>query len=488
MSVDVREFDVVVVGHGIAGMSAAVSAMESGAKVAVLERAPFEEYGGNTRYTEAFLRLKNENELFDDFESLLAEVGSANPDPVLVHATTQPYEQWPGIVRSNDVTDADLIQTFASSVVPTIDWLKTFGVNFIPAYLAHVTCREDPPLLAPSGGGIALIEALHAACEKGDVEIFYETTARRLIQDDSDAVVGVRAVGRRNKRIDVMGRAVVLACGGFEGNREMLQRYMGASAINTRPVARGGNYNKGEGIRMALDIGAAPAGDYGGYHANPVDPRSGQPEAKVLIFPFGVLVNKKGQRFTDEGPGADHRIYDGVCHEIQDQPQGKAFLIMDDRINDIEEYARSIFTDQPPVEAQSFDEIAEQFDLPVDSLKKTMADYNAACRDGSFEPTHEDGLATDGVVPPKSNWARPVDRPPFLCYPLISAPILTFGGVKVNTKAQVVNTDGEVIPGLYAAGEVIGLYYRQYAAATSVLRGMVFGRIAGQDAAQVQAP
>ena len=361
-------------------------------------------------------------------------------------------------------------------------------MKFIPAYLAHVTCREDPPLLAPSGGGLALIEALHAACEKGDVEIFYETTARDLIQDDADAVVGVRTVGRRNKRIDFRGRAVILASGGYEGSPEMLQRYMGASAINTRPVARGGHYNKGEGIRMALDIGAAPAGDFGGYHANPVDPRSGRPEAKVLIFPFGVLVNNDGQRFTDEGPGADHRIYDGVCHQIQNQPQGKAFLIMDDRINDIEEYTRSIFTDQPPVEAQSFDEIAEKFGLPAGSLKKSMADYNAACRDGSFQPTREDGLATEGVDPPKSNWARPVDRPPFLCYPLISAPIFTLGGVKVNTKAQVVNADGEVIPGLYGAGEVIGLYYRQYAAATSVLRGMVFGRIAGTDAAQLQVP
>lgn len=488
MTVDVREFDVVVVGHGIAGMSAAVSAMESGAKVAVLERAPFEEYGGNTRYTEAFLRLKNESELFDDFESLLAETGSANPDPVLVHTTTGVYENWPGIVRAMNFTDAELIQTFASSVVPTIDWLKTFGVKFIPAYLAHVTCREDPPLLAPSGGGLALIEALHAACERGNAEIFYETTARNLIQDDADAVIGIRAVGCHNKRIDFMGRAIVLACGGFEGNPEMLQRYMGASAVNTRPVARGGYYNKGEGIQMALDIGAAPAGDYGGYHANPIDPRSGRPEAKVLIFPFGVLVNKKGQRFTDEGPGADHRIYDGVCHEIQDQPEGQAFLILDDRINDIDQYTRSIFTDQPPVEAQSFDEIAEKFGLPANSLKMAMAEYNASCRDGKFEPTHEDGLATEGVTPSKSNWARPVDQPPFICYPLISAPILTFGGVKVNTKAQVVNTDGEIIPGLYAAGEVVGLYYRQYAAATSVLRGMVFGRIAGNDAARIQAP
>jgi len=487
MSPQTQKFDVVVVGHGVAGMSAAVSAMQQGASVAVLERAPEEEAGGCTRYTEAFLRLKNEEALFDDFEAQLAETGSANADPVLVHETTQPPGQWPAIVRAMSLTDPDFISTFARETVPTIRWLKSFGVKFVPAYLAHITCREDPPLLAPSGGGYALIQALWDAARKGGVRFFYETTAQRLIQDETGAVVGVQAVGRGHRRIDFRGRSVVLASGGFEGSTEMLHRYLGPSAVNIRPVARGGYYNRGEGIRMALDIGAAPAGDFGAYHANPVDPRSGRPEAKVLIFPFGILVNKTGRRFTNESVGANHRIYDAICHRIQEQPDGLAFVIVDSRINEIPEYTRAIFTDKMPVQAATLRELADQLGLPAASLEETVRSYNAACRPGEFTFTREDGLATVGLEPPKSNWARPIDASPFLAYPLISAAIITLGGLKTNSSAEVLNADGDAIPGLYAAGALVGIYYRYYVAATSVLRGMTFGRIAGVAAARSSA-
>ncbi len=483
MSLKTHNFDVVVVGHGIAGMAAAVSAMQQGAKVAVLERAPAEEAGGCTRYTEAFLRLKNENELSDDFETLLAEVGSANPDPVLVHETSRPSDQWPAIVRTMGLTDPEFIATFARETIPTIHWLKTFGIRFIPAYLAHITCREDPPLVAPSGGGLALIEALGAAARNGGVKFFYDTTARSLSQDETGAVVGVQAVGRQNRRVDFRGRAVILASGGFEGSLEMLQRYIGAGAVNIRPVARGGYYNRGEGIRMALDIGAAPSGDFGSYHANPVDLRSGRPEAKVLIFPFGILVNRLGKRFADEATGADHRIYDGMCHHIQRQLNGTAFAILDKKINDIPEYTRAVFTEKPPVQAESIAELAQKLALPTNALEETVRAFNAACRPGKYIFTREDGLATSGLEPPKSNWARKIDTPPFIAYPLISAAIITLGGIKTNSHAQVLNADGESIPGLFAAGALMGIYYRQYAAATSVLRGAVFGRIAGARAA-----
>ena len=488
MGAEDLQFDVVVIGHGIAGMSAAVSAMQNGAKVAVLERAPIEERGGNTRYTEAFLRLKNEDELLDDFVDLLTEVSAANPDPELVHATADPYDQRPAIVRSMPATDPDVIHTFAESTIPTIQWLKTFGLTFIPNIRPHITHREDPALTSPSGGGLAMVEALTKSAEEGGVQFFYETAARRLIQDESDAVVGVRAVGRRNKRIDFMGRGVVLACGGFEGNPEMLHRYMGTSILNARPMARSGHYNKGEGVRMALDIGAAPAGDYGGYHANPIDPRSSVPEARILLFPYGVLVNKHGLRFTDEGFTDQYRIYDGTAHAVEKAPDGIAYSILDDKINDIEDHMKDINSDQPPIMADTLDEMAEKLGLPADDFKQTVADFNAACRPGPFKPERADGLATEGVEPPKSNWARPVDKPPFTCWPIMSGMIYTYGGLKVTPKAEVVNQDGEVIPGLYAAGETIGLYYRYSAGATSVLRGAVFGRIAGADAAQLQAP
>jgi tricarballylate dehydrogenase len=235
---------------------------------------------------------------------------------------------------------------------------------------------------------------------------------------------------------------------------------------------------------MALEVGAAPAGDFGAYHANPVDPRSGRPEAKVLIFPFGILVNKLAKRFADEAVGADHRIYDGMCHRIQNEPSGIAFAILDAKINDIPEYTRAVFTDKAPVQAQSIGELARKLGLPIAAFEETIRLYNAACRPGKFIATREDGLATVDLAIPKSNWARPIDSPPFIAYPLISATIITLGGIKTNAGAQVLNADGELIPGLYAAGAVTGIYYRQYVAATSVLRGMTFGRIAGAAAAR----
>ncbi|MDO8631294.1 MAG: FAD-dependent oxidoreductase, partial [Phycisphaerales bacterium] len=229
---ETHAFDLVVVGHGIAGLAAAVSAMQQGAKVAVLERAPADESGGCTRYTEAYLRLKSEDELSDDFESVMADAGSANPDPDLVHSMTRPPNEWPGILRTMSVTDPEFIATFARETIPTIKWLKTFGIRFIPGRLPHITAREHPSLVMPSGGGHAMLEALVNAGRNGGVKFFYETTARRLIQDETDAVVGVQAVGRQNRRVAFSAGAVVLASGGFEGNPEMLRRYVGLGSIN----------------------------------------------------------------------------------------------------------------------------------------------------------------------------------------------------------------------------------------------------------------
>ena len=479
---ETHAFDMVVVGHGIAGLSAAVSAMQQGAEVAVLERAPTDESGGCTRYTEAYLRLKSEDELSDDFESVLADTGSANPDPDLVHSMTRPPNEWPGILRTMSVTDPEFIATFARETIPTIKWLKTFGIRFIPGRLPHITAREHPSLVVPSGGGHAMLEALVNAGRNGGVKFFYETAARRLIQDDAGAVVGVQAVGRGNRRVDFRAATVVLASGGFEGSPEMLQRYIGAGAINIRPVARGCYYNQGDGIRMALDIGAAPGGDYGCYHAVPVDARSGRTEAKVLIFPFGIMVNRLGKRFADEGVGTDYRTFDAMCHRIQAQPNGTGYAILDAKINDIPEYTKAVLSDQPPIQADSLAEMAGKLGVPAAALEETVRTFNAACRPGRFIETRADGLATVGIEPQKSNWARPIDVSPYIAYPLIPAGIITMGGIKTNAKAQVLNAEGDLIPGLYAAGALMGIFYRHYPAATSVLRGAVFGRIAGAQA------
>jgi len=474
------QFDLVVVGTGMAGLSAALSAAERGAQVAVIDRAPVEERGGNTRYTEAYLRMKSDSEISVDFEEHLVENAGGYLDPTLVAATSAARENWPSVVKAMSFADPELVSAFASNVVPTIQWLKSFGIRFDSLPTAHLT--RNMPRTMPTGGGLAMIEALGARAEKHDISFFYETTAIDLLQADDGAIVGVLAVGKRNKKVAIRGRGVVLACGGFEGNPEMLTRYLGPRALHLRPFARGGHYNKGEGIEMALRVGAAPCGEYGNYHASPMDPRSGRPAPSVYIFPYGILVNQHGKRFLDEAPGTVDETYEAITRQILDQPSGIAYAVLDSQYTEIPNYRRSLRTDQPAISAQSLRALAPLIGVPAEALENTVLEFNRACRPGRFSPFELDGLSTADLRPAKSNFARAIDKPPFHAYPIISSNVFTFGGLKVNSEARVLNRDGEEIPGLYAAGEVVGIYYKSYTGATSVLKAAVFGRLAGLDA------
>ena len=225
--------------------------------------------------------MKSETEVSDDFEDHFANNAGHHLDPELVGETTRAQRDWPAIVKTLGFTDPDLVATFAQAAGPTIAWLKTFGVRFgfLPTYFI-TSCQ---PRMAPIGGGLALIEALAAFAENKGAQFFYQTTACSLVQDEDGVVVGVRAVGPGNRALELRARSVVLGSGGYQGNAEMLTHYIGARARYIRPVARGGYYDKGEGIRMALAIGAAPCGDFGRFHAEPLDPRSGAPEPIVLV-------------------------------------------------------------------------------------------------------------------------------------------------------------------------------------------------------------
>ncbi len=473
--------EVIVVGSGIAGLAAAVSALEAGAIVTVLERAPLEERGGQTRYTEAYLRMKTETEVTDDFEDMFAANAGGYLDPVLVHEASAARDQWPALLRSLDFADPELVSAFAAGAGAAVPWLKTFGVRF--DFLPTQFLTRCQPRLLPIGGGRALVEALAAEAEKRGAAFVYSTAATALILDEAGAVAGVRAVGPGARPLEFRARAVVLGCGGFEGNPEMQARYMGPRAINLRPICRGGHYNKGEGIRMALAIGAAPAGDYGSYHAEPIDPRSGVAEPSVFIFPYGVLVNQQGRRFVDEAPATIDACYERITREIYSQTNGIAYAVLDARHTRIPNYKLALRTDQPPIVGSTIDELAGKLGIPSAHLESTIAEYNRACGNAEFTPLELDRHSTQGLSPPKSNWAHPLDEPPFHAYPIISANVLTFGGLKVDSNARVLNQQGDPIPGLYAAGEVVGLYYRNYTGATSVLKGAVFGRLAGKHAA-----
>ena len=478
-----EEWDLVVVGHGIAGLSAAVSAAEAGGRVVILERAPFGDHGGNTRWTDALMRLKSEDAVADDFEDHFAKNAGHHLDPLVTADLARDFDDQPRILRTLGITDPDVIAEFAEAVPSTIAWLKGHGVvfDFQPTYF-NTTCT---PRMGPTGGGLALVEALTAAANNLGIEIRYETAAHQLKRTGTGGGE-VTAIGPNATTETFRGRSIMLACGGFEGNPEMLAQYLGPTAKYLRPVARGGYYNKGEGIRMGLDLGAATAGDFSAIHAEPLDPRSGREEPIVLVFNYGMLVNREGRRFVDEAPATVDATYEGITRIIQTQPGGIAWAIFDSRIEDVPNWRVSVRSDQPPIQAASLDELAEICGIDAEGLAEEATAFNAACPDSAaFKPLELDGLRASPVGQPrKSNWSRPIAQPPFFAFPIITGNCFTFGGLRCDARARVMNIQGDPIPGLYAAGETMGLYHGTYTGATSVLRGAIFGRIGGRDAVQ----
>ena len=474
-----NESDVIVVGCGIAALSAAVSAAQEGASVRVLERSSKSERGGNSRYTGGNVRLKSPTEVTDDFVELLVRSSATFVHHELNAATLQPYEEWPPMLRAYAFADPELVSAFADGAPEAIAWMTSCGVRFA----STSNPASGVPCLETIGGGHQAVETLALNAEKLGVMMHYETAGRSLILDENENVAGVRAWSKdAGGPVNFSAKSVILACGGFQGNLEMSTKYLGADAYRLRPVCRGGMYNKGEGIEMALKAGAAPAGQYDAFHAMICDPRSVGTES-VKPWNYGILVNVKGERFIDEGSDARARISDKVGHAILKQPDGKAFFIYDAKVEDVGNFQRQIGSEVPPIKAASIEGLAVALGIKPQALKATIEEFNAAVQDGSFKPVVPDGKRTRGITPPKSNWARTIDGPEFMAYPLVCTNVFTFGGVRVSPKAQVVNTEGYVIPGLYAAGEVIGFYYDTYVTSTSYLRGIVFGRIAGRHAA-----
>jgi tricarballylate dehydrogenase len=482
MTTQANPSDVIVVGCGAAGLSAAVAAQQGGARVVVLERAPQDERGGNTRYTGSWLRMKSVDEVSDDFIEHFAVNAGGYLDPSLVHEAAKDRANWPPNLRAMSFADPEVVATFAEEAPKTLRWLQGFGVRFEKLEVPFLTSVQ--PRMAPHGGGFALVEALATEFEKNGGVIHYNTAAQSLIQNDDGAVVGVRATGPRNKPLEYRARAVILGCGGFEGNAEMMTRYIGPRSLYFRSMSKGCHYNKGEGIAMALAIGAAPCGDYGSWHASPLDPRSDRAGPSIYIYPQGILVNQNGQRFVDEGPGPTDETYEGVTREINAQPGGIAYAVLDTTLARVKHPESVVRSEVPPVQANTLAGLAQQLKMPAEALEATVAAYNKSCQPGNYNEADMDGLSTKGIAPRKSNWARPIVKPPYIAYPIVSSMVLTFGGLRVTPQAQVVNQQGDVIPGLYAAGETMGLYYRSYTGATSVLKGLVFGRLAGIDAAE----
>jgi tricarballylate dehydrogenase len=337
------------------------------------------------------------------------------------------------------------------------------------------------------GGGRGLVDMLLAAAERKGIRILYETPGLALLHDDA-GVHGVR-VRHQGRTQDLRASAVVLACGGFEANAEMRARYLGRNWDLAK--VRGTRFNTGQGIRMALEIGAMPYGHWTGAHA--VGWELNAPAYGDLAvgdafqkhsYPFGIMVNARGERFVDEGADFRNYTYAKYGHEILAQPGMFAWQIFDGKVLHLlrDEYRIRQVT---KVRAETLDELARQLE-GVDAARflETVAAYNRAVQqDVPFNPNIKDGRGTRGLAVPKSNWANTIDTPPFEAYAVTCGITFTFGGIKISTRAEVEDTFGQPIPGLYAAGELVGgLFYHNYPGGSGLTAGAVFGKLAGEQA------
>jgi len=485
-------WDVVVVGGGNAAMCAALSAREQGARVLVLEKAPEAWRGGNGFFTAGGFRFG-----FKSFDEICEIVGDLS-DEEKASMIIDPYTEddfYNDIMRvTEDLADADLALLVVRESQPTVRWMRDRGIRWIPMFgrQAYKVAGKfkfwGGLVLEAVGGGPGLIDMEYQAAAKAGIEVRFETKATRIETDDRGAVTGIvvrTAAGTET----IPTRAVVLASGGFEANVEMRTRYLGPNWDMAR--VRGTPYNTGDGIRMALDIGAQPWGHWSGCHSVQWDynaPWHGDRKVgdnfQKHSYPVGIIVNIKGERFVDEG--ADFRNYTYVKYgkEVIQQPRRAAFQIFDQKVIDLlrEEYRIREVT---KAEANTFEELARKLEIDVEGFVRTVTAYNAAVQPGPFNPAIKDGKGTRGITPPKSNWAQPLDTPPYVGYAVTTGITFTFGGLRITETGQVLDLEQHVIPGLFAAGELVGgLFYNNYPGGSGLMAGSVFGRIAGRAAAQ----
>jgi tricarballylate dehydrogenase len=396
---------------------------------------------------------------------------------------------------SEGLSDPALSDALVRGSYPTMAWLnRTCGVRWMlatgrQAYRSGDKYRFFGSLiLEANGGGQGLSDQLFARAEQLGAEIRYRTKGDRLHVDDFGRVIGIEVRGPAGREL-VECDAVVLASGGFQANAEMRARYLGPEWDLAK--VRGTRYDTGDGIRMGLDAGAKPYGHWSSCHAVAWDllaPATGDLAVGDLFqkhsYPIGVVVNREGRRFVDEGADFRNYTYAKYGREILRQPGRQAFQLFDKKTIPLlrDEYRMPRAT---KARADTIDALAEQMLIEPVQLRATIDAFNAACGDGTFDPSILDGKSAHPAgQPPKSNWAVRIDEPPFEAYAVTCGITFTFGGLRIDADARVLDTEDRPIPGLFAAGELVGgLFYYNYPGGSGLMAGAVFGRRAGKSAA-----
>lgn len=487
-----EDADVIVVGAGNAALCAAIAARNQGVGVLVVEAAPEPEAGGNTAYTAGAMRFAFRG--VDDIRALvpaLTDGDIANTD----FGTYTEDAFFDDMFRVTQYrTDPTLVELLVRDSFSTLCWMKDQGVRFQTshgrqAYKVDGRFKFWGGLACEVwGGGPGLVEMLmHSATQKG-VRILYETRATRLVREDG-AIRGV-VVAKNGRDRTLRAKTVVLACGGFESNTEMRTRYLGPGWDLAK--VRGTRFNMGLGHKMALDIGAMPYGNWSGAHAVGWDqnaPAFGDLTVgdayQKHSYPFGILVNALGERFVDEGADFRNYTYAKYGREVLAQPGQFAWQVFDGKVLRLlrDEYRIREVT---KVSANSLPELARKLEgVDGDAFLKMLTAFNdAVVVEVPFDPNVKDGRGTRGLKVPKSNWANRIDEPPFEAYAVTCGITFTFGGLKISERGEVEDITGDRIPGLFAAGEIVGgIFYHNYPGGTGLTSGAVFGKIAGESAA-----
>lgn len=487
--------DVIVVGAGNAGLVAALAARDAGARIVVLEAAGRKERGGNSHFSGGIFRTTHDG--LASLEPLIGDNRLAWRDKVRVAPYTHKdfLGDWLKVTAKR--ANLELIQTVVDRSYETLRWMHEHGVAFElvadklfdPAKLEPGTTYDIPPggAIRAAHEGVGLMHNLFAAVESAGIEVWYDAPAATLLTAGS-TVEGVR-VRRTDHVIDLAG-TVVLASGGFESNPEMRLRYLGSGWDLVK--VRGTRFNMGAMLVQALGSGAQPAGHWEGCHAAPIDANAPPVGDRRMTdkysrysYPYSLLVNVRGERFIDEGEDQVWLTYAKTGSAVRAQPTGVAYQLFDQKTVHLLEPRYSTGT---PVEAGTVTELAEKLGVPGAALERTIHAFNSAVPTDAarrFNPFTNDGLAAHPEQqPPKSNWAQRLDQPPYVAYAVACGITFTYGGLKVDTSARVLDTEGYPMPGLYATGEIIGeFFYFNYGAGTGLMRGAVFGRIAGEGAA-----
>jgi tricarballylate dehydrogenase len=484
------DYDVIVVGAGNAALAASVSARGAGSsRVLLLEKAPEQDRGGNTHFSGGLFRFA-----FGRADDLLRLVPRARE----VAGFMDGVESYPAEAFGEDLkrvtdghADPELSRILIGNSYETVCWMADQGIGFELA-MSLSGVRVGGTIKWPRGAivraaheGVGLSRMWFTAARRAGVEIRYDSPALRLLQDRRGRVSGVTIRDEQGVR-DIEAGAVVLGCGGFEANMAWRAQYLGRPWDHAR--VRGTRHNQGDGLRMAMEMGAMPWGQWSGCHATPISadaPPYGDREltdkTNRLSYVYGVMLNKLGLRFVDEGEDQNLYTYAKFGGIILNQPGAIAWQIFDSKVTDVLEPR---YSTSRPIVADTLSALVDRLELEHRTALSTLEEYNAAAGHGSFNPGVRDRMHTAGLALPKSNWAQKLDVPPYRAYPVTGGITFSFGGVKVNDQAQVIGTDWDPIPGLFACGEMVGgLFHNNYPGGSGLMSGAVFGRIAGRSAA-----